>query len=288
MSVVNPKERRIFPRTIQDPINLYKSFIGAICGDLGLPDDTENCWESRLPSPLACRNYFVKNVSGRLGVPLMLILDEIDRLFDAPFRSDFFGMIRGLHDSRARISDLSRVDLILVTSTDPHLFITNTRQSPFNVGDVIDLEHFTREQVEDLDGRHGRPFGRSNALSDIYELVSGHPFLTRRAMFLVADGRFNVRDLFAQCVEERGPFGDHLRFHLGRIRSSSSLKQALHSVFQFSCCSDTEALERLEGAGIVKREGKKVSPRCQLYARYFAEHVDIRRVLHARRSSSSR
>jgi hypothetical protein len=32
---------------------------------------------------------------------------------------------------------------------------------------------------------------------------------------------------------------------------------------------------RLRGAGLVRREGPQVVPRCELYARYFKKHLDV-------------
>ena len=56
-------------------------------------------------------------------------LDEVDRVFESPVHSDFFGMIRSLHDSRARLGHLARLDLVLVTSTDPEHFIRTFSKS---------------------------------------------------------------------------------------------------------------------------------------------------------------
>jgi hypothetical protein len=44
-------------------------------------------------------------------------------------------------------------------------------------------------------------------------------------------------------------------------------------VIRQQTCPDERIFFRLRGAGLVQREGKKVVPRCQLYARYFQEHL---------------
>jgi hypothetical protein len=59
---------------------------------------------------------------------------------------------------------VKRLDLVLVTSAEPYEFIVYRNQSPFNVGEVIDLADFTAEQVADLNGRHGTPLEVARAL----------------------------------------------------------------------------------------------------------------------------
>lgn len=44
-------------------------------------------------------------------------------------------------------------------------------------------------------------------------LLHGHPYLVRQALYLVASGQTSAIDLFQQAVSDRGPFGDHLRYH---------------------------------------------------------------------------
>ena len=84
-------------------------------------------------------------------------MDEVESVFDSDFRSDFFSMLRSWHNNRAMTPIWKQLDLVLVTSTEPYQLIENLNQSPFNVGQVIELTDFPAEQVEDLNDRHGRP-----------------------------------------------------------------------------------------------------------------------------------
>ena len=104
-------------------------------------------------------------------------------------------------------------------------------------------------------------------------LLGGHPYLVRRALYLLASQRISTDDLFHYAADDRGPFGDHLRCHLFRLHGKKDLIQGLRQVIHSSRCQDDLAFFRLRGAGLVRREGRAVLPRCQLYADYFREHL---------------
>ena len=47
--------------------------------------------------------------------------------------------------------------MAIVHATEPHLFIQDLNQSPFNVGTKIFLEDFTADQVAELNRRYNSP-----------------------------------------------------------------------------------------------------------------------------------
>jgi hypothetical protein len=200
-------------------------------------------------------------------------MDEVDSVFEADFRTDFFGMLRSWHNRRRRRSAWGQLDLALVTSTEPYQLVEDLNQSPFNVGEVIELTDFKSDQVADLNQRHGSPLtpGEERRLM---ALLNGHPYLTRRALYLIASERFSTPELFERASEDRGPFGDHLRYHLFRLHRNEALTQCLRGVIRDHACPSQEDFFRLRGAGLVRSEGQAVVPRCELYAGYFRERLD--------------
>jgi hypothetical protein len=81
--------------------------------------------------------------------------------------------------------------------------------------------------------------------------------------------------LFETATEDRGPFGDHLRYHLFRLHDKQALIEGLRQVIRHNSCPDDIVFFRLRGAGLVRREGQKELPRCTLYADYFREHLHV-------------
>jgi hypothetical protein len=205
---------------------------------------------------------------------LVLAMDEVDRMFDSPFRSDFFGMLRSWHNSRRPGSEWERLDLALVTSTEPYMLIDDLNQSPFNVGQVIELDDFTPEQVRDLNDRYGHPLSEAQ-LTRLMSLIGGHPYLVQRALYLIASGQTDTETLIRNAPRDDGPFGDHLRRHLFRFRDRPDLRQAMAQILIQNTCSDDLLFFRLRGAGLARRAGSAVVPRYGIYTAYFRERFNI-------------
>jgi hypothetical protein len=195
-------------------------------------------------------------------------------MFDCPFRSDFFGMLRGWHNSRRPGNEWKRLDLALVISTEPYLLIEDLYQSPFNVGQVIELDDFTPDQVRDLNARHGHPLSEAE-LTRLMSLIGGHPYLVRRALYLIASGQTDAETLVANAARNDGPFGDHLRRHLFRFRDKPDLRQAMAQIVAHNTCLDDLLFFRLQGAGLARRSGSAVVPRYGLYSVYFRERFNV-------------
>lgn len=250
----------------------FREFCICLTEELDLEDKVEEYWQRPISNGQRCTRYVGRHLLKVLNRPLVLAMDEVESIFEASFRTDFFSMLRSWHNSRATTPLWKQLDLALVTSTEPYQLIDDLNQSPFNVGQVVELSDFTAAQVHDLNQKHGLPFNAEQE-QRLMQLVNGHPYLVRRALYLVASGQITVKDLFAQATAERGPFGDHLRYHLFRMYDKAELVQGLLQVMRRPMALDEAIFFRLRGAGLVRRQGQQVIPRCQLYAAYFQEHL---------------
>jgi hypothetical protein len=263
-------------RTKANPDLFFQRFASAIAEQLELPVDVEGLWDSGYSNPQNCTRCVERLILEPINGPCVLAIDETDCIFQTSFSADFFSMLRSWHGLRAHPvrRTWKRLDIILSTSTEPQFFIVQPHESPFNVGITLPLEDFLPEQVEQLNALHPRPLARED-LGRLYALVQGHPYLTRKALYIVAsrtpDG--GVDDLFARATDDAGPFGDHLRYYLLRLQGKTDLIAAFWQVIERQRCSDEILAYRLQAAGLVRREGSKVLPRCDLYAKYFRERL---------------
>jgi hypothetical protein len=94
--------------------------------------------------------------------PMVWFMDEADKLFGVPFASDFFGLVRSWHNSRATEpgSAWSRFTVVIGYATEAHLFIQDLNQSPFNVGRQLPMRNFSVEETAELNLRYGSPLSR--------------------------------------------------------------------------------------------------------------------------------
>lgn len=252
----------------------YKQLCSLLSWEFEIEDRTEEYWKNPLGNVQKTTNYVQKHLLNEIkNVQILLAMDEVERMFASPFRSDFFSMLRSWHNNRARVGEWRRLNITLVTSTEPYQFIADLNQSPFNVGQVVELADFTSEQVKDLSSRHHGPI-TENQVNALFDLLGGHPYLTRRALYLLASNRIAFAELFENACEDNGPFGDHLRNYLFRMANQEKIKLGLEQVIKYQRCPDEHVFFQLRGAGLVKRVGNTVLPRNQLYADYFGKRLN--------------
>lgn len=256
---------------LADADTFFRQFCRLITFQVGLEDGTEDIWAMPLPNTFRATEYVARHLLDNLDRQLVLAMDEVETVFAAGFRTDFFGMLRSWHNNRSVDPIWKRLDLALVTSTEPYFFIDNLNQSPFNVGTVVEVHPFTEGQVAELNRRHGGPLTEAD-VTRLHRLLHGHPYLTRRALYLVANGQITAGELFTRATADDGPFGDHLRALLLRLHERESLAPALRQVVFDHACDDELAFFRLRGAGLVRRERGAVLPSNQLYANFFEEY----------------
>jgi hypothetical protein len=261
--------------TLESPEDFFRNLCRWISDELDLPDEVDRYWRKRLGHVQLCTNYLRRHVLHHIDGSLVLAIDEADRMFDCPFRSDFFGMLRSWHNARRPGKALKRLDLALVISTEPYLLIDDLNQSPFNVGQVIELDDFTPDQVRDLNKRHNYPFS-DGELERLLNLIGGHPYLMRRALYLVASGQISAEALLTSAARDDGPFGDHLRRRLFRFGDEPDLRRTMARIVAHNAYSDERHVFRLQGAGLVRRiRRKEAVPRYALYAAYFRERLNV-------------
>jgi len=258
---------------LKDADTFFKQFCAWIGDELDLEDRIDEFWRRPLGNSQRCTRYLGKHILKNASNPIFLAMDEVERVFDTDFRSDFFSMLRSWHNDRAIDPMWKRLDLALVTSTEPYQLIENLNQSPFNVGEIVSLSDFTREQFAELNTLHGRPILDSEA-GALHDLLGGHPYLSRKALYLLGSRLIDFGTLMASATSESSPFSDHLRHHLFRLHSQQVLVEGMKSILNGQPLHDDNIYWRLQGAGLVKRENGKIRARCLLYSRYFKERLD--------------
>ena len=146
-------------------------------------------------------------------------------------------------------------------------------QSPFNVGTCFTLEDFTIEQVSELNRRYGAPLVDASDLATFFNLVGGHPFLSHRGIYEMAEHAIKINDLQESGASDQSPFGDHLRRLALSLSRDSKLLQAVRDVIEGRQCPGAETFYRLRSAGVLSGETTRACRlRCQLYAAYLRNH----------------
>ncbi len=238
--------------------------------DLGLDLETaQREWHSSSVSPpKRMERLLERHVLPRFEAPLVLALDEVDRLLPTVYRQDFFSMLRAWSNNRAIRAHWNKFHLILVISTEPYLLINDLNQSPFNVGHRLILDDFTAAQVSQLNELYGLPVAEAD-LPKLMTLLNGHPYLTSLVFYTMNRASMTWADLAVQANTDDGPFAEHLH-HVGRLLNQEpGLKQVFAQILHRKQGEDELAQYRLLKAGLIKKHGHGYTCRCDLYRQYF-------------------
>jgi hypothetical protein len=265
--------QRIDPEYLQTLDLFLRYFAEMMVRKLHLePAEVEQSWRGSL-GPQDKLTYLLEDyILSEIEAPIVLAMDEVDRLLQTPFHTEFFGMLRAWHNSRA-INDLWNIlNVVMVISTEPYLLIDDIYQSPFNVGLRLYLDDFDEAQVRDLNHLHGAPLADSD-LPRLMTILNGHPYLTRKALYTLVVEGVTWAELTKIATTDASPFGDHLRRYLWLLYDKPELTDAMKSIIRDGTCPDEALFYRLYRAGLVKGSSKACTCRCLLYEAYLQRRL---------------
>ena len=251
-------------------------FCASVAFELDLPDKLDEYWKGILGSKNKCTRYFERYLLPQINSPIVLGLDEVDQVFKYPeIAADFFGLLRAWHERAKNEAEWQKLALVIVHSKEVYIPL-NINQSPFNVGLAIELPDLNVAQMQHLIQLHGLNL-TGKEVEQIINLVGGHPYLLRVALYQIARGRITLEKLWEIAPTEEGPYSEHLRRHLLNLQEDEQLLAAFKQVLAASKPVDvgTTAAFKLRSMGLVKLQGNSVAPKCYLYRKYFSARLEV-------------
>lgn len=162
----------------------YAGLLNQMGQQLDLEDELLEFWQRHSDlGPLQRWMKAVREVvlQQRFG-SLVIFVDEIDSVRSLPFSTDeFFAGIRECYNRRGEDPQLARLSFCLLGVATPSDLIRDTRTTPFNVGQRIELSDFTELEAAPLaQGLSRTEMVGMNLLRRILHWTGGHPYLTQR------------------------------------------------------------------------------------------------------------
>lgn len=251
-----------------------KWFCAYVGRELHIANQLDDYWDDIFGSKVNCKDYFEKYLLPQIDTPLVLGLDEIDRVFQYPdIAEDFLGLLRAWHEESKRRDIWKKLRLIVVHSTEVYIPM-NINQSPFNVGLPVDLPEFNAEQIQDLAARHNLNWSESE-VTKLMALVGGHPYLVRVALYHISRSDLTLDELKESAIADAGIYSDHLRRQLWNLEEYPELAAGMREIAQADNPVQLKAMQafKLDSLGLVKLQGNECMPRCELYRQYFRSHL---------------
>ncbi len=251
-------------------------FCASVGKPLGVKVKVEEYWDDIFGANDNSTDYFEKYLLNPDDHPLVVAIDNFDRVFQyADIETDFCGLLRGWHE-RSRSNPLwGKLRLIIVYSQEPYLQ-KDINQSPFNVGLPIVLGEFNGAEVRELISRHGLVW-TDREVEQFMGLIGGHPYLVRSALYRIASGDMYLEEFLQTAPTEAGIYSGYLLGHLKALEDHPELGIAMKTVVASDIPVRLRSDEafKLDSRGLVVRVDNDVAPRCRLYRLYFRDRLGV-------------
>ena len=246
---------------------------------LGMESMLDDYWDEDLGYKVSSTTYLQGYVLGQLDSPLVVTIDEVNRLFSFPqVAQEFLPLLRFWHEEANNVPIWQKFRLIVTHSTEIYISL-NIHQSPFNVGLALKLGEFTWAQSQELARRYGlndtKPSLEPKQLESLTEIVGGHPYLLGLAFCHLVTQDNNIEKLVAEAVTDTGIYRDYLRGYLIIFNKYPELARSFKQVIQSEegVTLDSIVAYELESMGLTKLKGNDSFPLCQLYRIYFRDRL---------------
>ena len=246
-----------------------------IATQLQLEPNLDNIWDEEIGCKLNCSLYLQKYLLQQSENPLVLVLSEVDLIFDYPQIADeFFSLLRSWCDEAGHDSIWQKLRLVIVYGTDRYISL-NINHSPFNLGLPIYLAEFTPAQVEELATRYGLNWTPGKESAQLMSLVGGHPALVQIALFYLASGHITVEKLIEDAIASGGIYRSYLWEQWLKLKDNPRLLNLYTELVTNKRSVEIDPVDayQLESLGLICIKCDRLCPRGELYRNYFANHL---------------
>jgi diguanylate cyclase (GGDEF)-like protein len=255
---------------------LLRWFCRLTARQLGIAPDLDDWWDEEIGSKVSCTIYFENHLLRQIDSPLVLVINEVNRVFEhADVAGDFLSLLRFWHEQAQRSPLWQNLRLVLAYCTEVYVPL-QLEQSPFNVGQQLKLPPFTTTQVQELAERYQvspqlgeacEPF-----IDELMALAGGHPYLTHAVLAQLSGTTENPKRLLAQAMQPSGVWGEYLRRCHASIRQQPDLIEVLQQLVKApnGLQLPLHLAYQLESVGIIQSDGDRYRLSCALFQRYFA------------------
>ena len=259
--------------TILSDLNRFLRWLCAnISYQLKLESKLDDYWDEDIGAKISCTIYFQDYILEEVQEPLVLALDEVNRIFEHPqVAKDVLPLFRSWYEEAKRFPIWRKLRLIVVHSTEIYVPL-QLKQSPFNVGLPIQLDTFSFAEVKKLAQRY-RVEWEEAKLRQVMELVGGHPALVSIALYYLMREEITLDELLETASSTTGIYNYHLQRHWVKLEENPDLLQALNTLIQSTepISLEPTVAHKLSSMGLIKQIGNQAVPICELYGQSFGQ-----------------
>ena len=260
-------------------LNDLNKFLRWLCAkltlQLQLKPKLDEYWDEDLGSKISCTFYLQNYLLELMDTPLVLALDEVNQIFEHPqLAEDFLPLLRSWYEEAKTLPIWQKLRLLVVHSTEIYIPL-ELNQSPFNVGLPIQLDCFSKEEVQQLAGRYGLDWEDGEEARQLMSMVGGHPALVNLALYHLSQKEVTLSQLLETAPTAKGIYHNHLQRHWATLSKQPELAQALDTVLNATepVPLDSILAYKLSSMGVIKQSGEQALASCELYRQYFTKKI---------------
>ncbi len=240
-------------------------------------------WNELIGSKLSCSTYLQQYILPEVEVPVVLVFNELNLLFDfEDVSKDFLPLLRSWYEESKHNQVMQQLRQVLIYSTEVYVQL-DINLSPFNVGLPIELSLFTGEQLESLSDVYGFNFKNDGTVNSpitfLLSKLGGHPYLVQLALYELATKHdfiespsSTLKELIESASKPNGLFSDFLQQLLVEISNNDDAVKAFHKFLKQEELSRIE-LYLLECLGLVQIRNEKTVAVSQLLIAFLRENL---------------
>jgi protein SERAC1 len=259
---------------LTDLNKFLEEFCATLSYELGLEDKIDQSWKRRLSSQVNCTNYLKDYLLKNIDVPLVLGLDDIDKIFPYPeIAQEFFALLRAWHENGKNQEIWQKLRLVIAHSQEVYVSL-NVNKSPFNVGLSVEIGEFNVTQIKELVQRHQLNWSDTQ-IEQLRGMIDGHPYLLRTALYQIATGNLTLEQFLKVAATDEGLFRGFLHPYLSLLEEDNLLKAAMKKVIESDIPVNLDSVQsfKLRSLGLIEFKENKVQCLCNLYRLYFRERL---------------
>ncbi|PAM93169.1 hypothetical protein B4N84_19515 [Flavobacterium sp. IR1] len=125
---------------------------------------------------------------------LIIILDEIDALTKVDYSDRIFAQIRSIYFARTNYNEFERLTYLLSGVVEPSELIKDPKISPFNIGEKIFLNDFSRVEFDSFLEKSKLSYLDDKIKNRIFYWTNGNPRLTWDLCCIIEDQEVNLSE----------------------------------------------------------------------------------------------
>ncbi|PHJ61069.1 hypothetical protein VF14_23765 [Nostoc linckia z18] len=278
---VNLNCNQIDTSYLTDLNKLLRCLCWRVATELGIDPKLDDNWNEEIGCQFSYLLYLKKYLLQQVENPVVFVLNDVDSFFEHPeVAQHLFACFRSWYEAARQDSNLQKLRLVVVYSTEVYVW-QNINHSPLNIGLPIRLNEFTKEQVKYLAQRHGLNWSSDREVRRLMSLVGGHPALVRIGLYYLCCQAITLENLIEEAMANGGIYRYHLWRHWSILQEKPHLAKAYARVVTKKENISLNPIDthKLESLGLIRYQGDRIVPRCELYRTYFEKQLSTLQII---------